>query len=555
MLQASGKIDATAQKNDSNTSKQRRVAYTRWQIASEWAVLLLLCAIALAFDLYRLGNPSIWFDEAFSVELARQPLPLLWHIIFGPEPNMELYYLFLHFWLAFTGWLGFNPTEVVVRLPSAIFAALSTGVVYLLGRRFLSMSAGIVGAGLYLLNYLQLTYAQQTRSYSLQLLLLCIAWFALLSAWTASTPQRRWWLCYVVASVLAVYAQLFSAFVLFSQGVAFVLLLLIPNIWQERLRKHLLAFGISLVAIGLLSIPMVLESRVGAKTGWLPIPHWHDLINLFATMSGYNKQYLFLLTLVCIAGVLLALAGFVRPKPTSLHTQIAASLSIIAQALPFMVVALCWFAVPTLTSYVVSHTSLRLFSSRYLVVVVPALCLLASFPFMLRLSHSRFLQLMQVLAAFVVLLVALNAVPLYYASAQVEDWNSTVHWLIQQYQTGDGLVCYDNAVEQGCQISVEYYLHAYPSAAHFEQNSPGAFSWANFGPQNPATGYEAAVNPTDLAAYGAQHARLFFVVGRVPDDAAAARALAAQHWLDSHYHFIGQIVTRTVTIRLYATTG
>ena len=157
--------------------------------------LLLACVlfvVALGFDLYRLGAPSIWYDEAFSVELARLPLPMLWHIISGPEPNMELYYLFLHFWLGLTGALGLHATEFVVRLPSAIFAALSTVVVFLLGWRFIGTIAGVAGAGFYLLNDLQLVYAQQTRAYSLQLLLICIAWYALLSA--LSTPSRRWWI-------------------------------------------------------------------------------------------------------------------------------------------------------------------------------------------------------------------------------------------------------------------------------------------------------------------------------------------------------------------------
>ena len=58
--------------------------------SSTWLLCVLVGVVALTFDLYRLGTPSIWFDEAFSVELARQPLPLLWHIIWGPEPNMEL---------------------------------------------------------------------------------------------------------------------------------------------------------------------------------------------------------------------------------------------------------------------------------------------------------------------------------------------------------------------------------------------------------------------------------------------------------------------------------
>ena len=164
---------------------------------------MLIGGIALGFNLYRLGTPSVWFDEAFSVELARQPLPLLWHIIFNLEPNMELYYLFLHAWLGVTSALAFPATEFVVRLPSAIFAALSTEVVFLLGLRFLSLPIGFLAASLYLLNDLQLVYAQQARSYSLQLLLICISWYAFLAALTGDTHQKRWWVCFTGATTLA----------------------------------------------------------------------------------------------------------------------------------------------------------------------------------------------------------------------------------------------------------------------------------------------------------------------------------------------------------------
>src|SRR5436309_2885769 len=119
--------------------------------SSTWLLCILVGVIALGFGLYRLGDPSIWFDEAFSVELARLPLPQLWHIIFGPEPNMELYYLFLHFWLGLTALLGLHPTEIVVRLPSVIFAALSSVVVFVIGLRFLGLAGAIVGTALYLL--------------------------------------------------------------------------------------------------------------------------------------------------------------------------------------------------------------------------------------------------------------------------------------------------------------------------------------------------------------------------------------------------------------------
>jgi uncharacterized membrane protein len=568
MAQVRNSVEKTAQAQNIR-SIQDNARQEAQQHLLTWGLLLLLCLLACGFDLYRLGTPSIWFDEAFSVELARQPLPLLWHIIFGPEPNMELYYLFLHYWLAFTHLLGFNPVEFVVRFPSAIFAALSTGVVFLLGRRFLTTTAGTVGAALYLLNDLQLTYAQQTRSYSLQLLLLCLAWYALLVALTTSTRQRRWWLCYIVVSVLAVYAQLFSGLVLLAQVVTVACLLLIPQPWQVQTRKQLLALVVSLCAIGVLCIPMLLVSLHGAKTGWLDVPHWHDLIDLFATISGYNKPYLLALSLCAVAGALAVLVLYgvqlVKMKiarqergESTAQPKLVKNVQCVPTTLawfPFTLALLCWLLIPTLVSYEISHTSLRLFSSRYLVVIVPPLCLLMGLTvaMLYELLRGQIGRLLQIVLALLLLGLALTAAPLYYRSAQVEDWNSTSHWLIEHYQAGDGLVCYDNEVEQGCQISVEYYLDAYPSAAHFDANSPGAFSWENFGPANPASGYDAAVDPTALAAYAAQHPRLFFITGRIPTDADAARALAAQHWLDSHYHFIAQIVTRTVTIRLYAT--
>src|SRR5947209_7427522 len=125
---ASGKLKAH------NKLSQRQAAFMK-QLSSNWLLCGLLFTIAMSFNLYRLGVPGIWFDEAFSVELARQPLPLLWHIIFGLEPDMELYYLLLHMWLSITAFLGILPTEFVVRLPSAIFASLSTSVIFCFGRR------------------------------------------------------------------------------------------------------------------------------------------------------------------------------------------------------------------------------------------------------------------------------------------------------------------------------------------------------------------------------------------------------------------------------------
>jgi mannosyltransferase len=555
MTQASGALGQTREDKLSKDAKQQSTFLYRVRrlASSPWLLCILIGTIALVFNLYRLGTPGIWFDEAFSVELARQPLPLLWHIIWGPEPNMELYYLFLHFWLGLTGFLGLHPIEFVVRFPSAIFAALSSVMVFLLGYRFLGTTAGIVGAGLYMLDNLQLTYAQQTRAYSLQLLLICLAWYALFVLLSQPSHHKRWWICYIAVTTLAIYTHLFTLVILLAQLTAFAGLLILPSIWRAAARKQLLAFIVSLVSIGILSLPMLLVSLHGSKTGWLQLPHLQDIYNLFVIISANSKIYMLILFGFCALGIVVSLFIYLPQGKELLEKFMLYRIGddkhnpMLRQYLPVAFALLCWVIVPVVFSYIVSQGSTRLFSTRYLVTILPALFLLVG----LGVASLRW-RVVQIALTLALFLIALHFVPAYYKGAQIEDWNATVHWLQQRYQSGGGLVCYDSDVEQGCQISAEYYLHAYPSGAHFTGDSPGEFSWTNFGPANPHSGPEAAVDPAALAAYASQHSHFFYIIGRIPNDAAATRAKAAQYWLDTHYHLLSRIVTPTVTISWYA---
>ena len=131
---------------------------------------------------------------------------------------MQLYYLTLHVWLSGAAKLGIHPTEAVVRLPSVIFAALSSVGVYLLGRRFLGQTAGVLSASLYSLSFYVLMVAQQTRSYSMQMLFIIAAWYMFFGALDEEGDTRWWWALYTLFTTLALYAHLFSFFM--SRGSA-----------------------------------------------------------------------------------------------------------------------------------------------------------------------------------------------------------------------------------------------------------------------------------------------------------------------------------------------
>lgn len=527
----------------------------------------LVGAVALIFGLIRLGAPSLWMDEAFSVQLSRQPLTTLEAAFTsGSEPNMIGYHFLLHYWLAFGSAVGLRASEAFVRFPSAIFAALSAVVLYLLGRRFLGQTAALVAAIIYMASGWQLTYAQEARGYAMQLLFVTLGWLALLAA-VSITPQEngwrdwrawRWWGVFALAMAVAMYAQAFTALVLLAQGLTFLVWLIWPNPWRNRARQAFFPAVAAAIVVGALIAPLAYVSRHGSKTGWLPSPNLSELTSKLNSLLGTGKHAALIVGgLVAVVVIVAALAWLLLTPagkralgrvPALTRFGRADGGALVGDVWPVALGLALWVVAPVVVSYVVSLGPTRIFSSRYLVVIWPALCLgLGMAVAALRWPVARAALL--ALVPIVMLVLA----PSYYAHAQVEDWRTPVRWLEREYQPGDGLVSYNNV--QGAELPVDYYLTTDGSPAHFDANSPGKIVWSLYGHGDPFATYEQALNPTALAAYAAQHPRIFFIEGRFTDAADEAKAHAAQAWLDSHYRFISQTSSGVVTIRLYVTNG
>nr|BBH92760.1 hypothetical protein KTA_09590 [Thermogemmatispora argillosa] len=530
--------------------------------------MILLVLVALALGLYRLGAPSLWFDELLSVSRASQSLPTLWQIITTSQPNMTLYYLLLHGWLRLTALIGLPPVEAIVRLPSACCLAAAAVFVFLLARRFFNRSLSFFATFIYFISNMNLFYAQDARAYGLQLLLLSLGWYALLTALMRPERARPWLLCYVLAMTLAVYTHFFSLLILGAQGSALLGLLVLPTPWRGPTRRLLGPLALSLVMITLLVTPMLILSRVGAQTEWIPIPGPRDLLHLFMTFADSGRIYLVLLTVLIVVGLTIGMASLSRPgqellrrlallpssEPEAGQTQ--PQLQHNQQLAAFGFVLLCWLLIPTLLSYAITQVSIHLFLDRYLVSVLAAWFLLA----VLGLSMLPW-RLPRTALALVLVALALYHLPSYYAHAEQESWRAAALWVAAHYQEGDGLVCYDSG--QGCTLAFEYYFSLTPTLAHFDSDSPGAFHWVEYDllPYNVARatlGTEKALQATEpsaLAAYASKHARLFYVTARLPDAAAVQRAQASVAWLSSHYRFLASFATSTAHVYLYQTVG
>src|SRR5437763_5719357 len=133
--------------------------------AAHWLTLSIVIAWDVFLRLQCLACKPFWFDETYSVEIAR----IGWHdfgrLLWWREANMSLYYLLLR------GWLHFGGSEFFMRGLSVALAAAMVPAIYWLAVRLFYRRIALVAAALLSVNAFDVRYAQAARSYTLFLLL------------------------------------------------------------------------------------------------------------------------------------------------------------------------------------------------------------------------------------------------------------------------------------------------------------------------------------------------------------------------------------------------
>lgn len=379
--------------------------------------LLALTLLGFALASYRLGTKSMWLDEAVSADHARLGLGELWTVVSGRDPNMGLYYVLLHFWVRV-----FGSGEAAVRSMTVVLAGLATPIIALLGQRLFGRTAGLIAGLLLAIAPFFVQYEQTARSYALVVALVTLSSYLFVIA--LQKPSRASLAGFVLASMLAVYTHYFAAYVLFVQ----LLTLLVLRRRGAFTRAWLTAWG----AIVLLCAPeAVFALRAGTRNiSWITAPTLHGLLHLPADLAGSSA----------LAFVLLILAGY-GFVCTTFHR---------GGWQPAFLAA--WFALPVLIDFAVSKLGHPLFVSYYLIVVLPALLLLAAqglakFPW----------QAPRALA--IAALVVLSAIQLRdgYTRPGPENYRGATRYILQSEQRGDGIVYYPAGTLAGPTSGVAYY--------------------------------------------------------------------------------------------------
>src|SRR5260370_28024515 len=140
--------------------------------ASTWVsvcALALWTAAATALRFLFLARKPFWFDEAFSVEIARMSWHDLTRLLWWREANMSLYYVLLR------GWLHFGSNPFYIRSLSVLASVATLPAIFWLSCKFVDRRLGLIAAALLSCTAYAISYAQEARSYSLFVLLSTLA--------------------------------------------------------------------------------------------------------------------------------------------------------------------------------------------------------------------------------------------------------------------------------------------------------------------------------------------------------------------------------------------
>lgn len=372
------------------------------------ALLWLIVGLAIVLRLLFLGRDSLWIDEAASVAKARLPWPAFPAFVMHYDPNMPLYYGLLHLWL------NLGDSEFAIRLLSVIPAVITIPVLYRLGARLFDARIGLLAALFLALNAFHLNHSQEARTYSLLVLLVTLSSFCFVRA--VEEPSRRNWFWYVVTSALAVYSHLFGALVPVAHGVALLFRRPRDVPWAPAV--------VSALAVGLLVFPLglALLTRDVWELGWYDLePGLLSLVRRFYVLAGGALPLL-----AYGMAALLATTSAVRTWIGGWATSRAWRLGVVY----------AWLVVPVVLAFGVSFYS-PVFISRYLIVTLPALALVAA------IGVSRLPSRRSLAAAVVVFVAAAgHSVAAYYTEPALENWRDATRSVLSRAGNGDAVIIY-----------------------------------------------------------------------------------------------------------------
>ncbi len=180
-------------------------------------LLLVLIVLAAAWTRFSpvLWERDMWYDEAFTGILLKAPFSEMNQMIFD-DVHPPLYYWLAKPWAAMFGY-----TPAGIRLFSLILGLATVASVFVIGKRFFNVKAGLLAAAVTAFSPFAVEYSQEARMYSLfGLLFLWSVWFFYRAL---ETNSMKHWIVWGILGGLSFYTHYLALFFFILFYVTYVL--------------------------------------------------------------------------------------------------------------------------------------------------------------------------------------------------------------------------------------------------------------------------------------------------------------------------------------------
>lgn len=270
-----------------------------------WYVIALAAGgLAGAASLWLASNQSIWFDENYSILLARHSLGELLALT-GVDAHPPLYYVLLQLWGNLWGW-----SEFALRGLTALCLGGTVVMTIVLLRRLFGAGIGLMVAPFLLLAPFILRYGYEVRMYALVALIGVTATWVLVKA--RESKGRNWWAAYALLVALGMYTLYMSLVIWLAH---LVWLFVTTKSKKEVLKQPYIWAYVGAVALFIPYIPTFIHQMIhSALPGIGSELTFTKLANTFGIMTVYTPEWQLggWLTLVLTAGMILFGIVYVR---------------------------------------------------------------------------------------------------------------------------------------------------------------------------------------------------------------------------------------------------
>ena len=377
-----------------------------------WLTLLVVLGAAILLRLRCVTCKPFWFDECFSVEVAR----IGWHnflrLLWWREANMSLYYLSLRVWL------HFGQSPFFVRSLSAVLSAATLPAIYWVAKQLFDRRVALIATALLAVNAYSVRFAQEARSYALFMLLATLS-SGFLVAWlreVSPEARLRW---YILTSVLAVYAHLYAILLIVGH---WIVVSRIPRPEGDHERRADIRRAWKIIGLAVLPLLIFVAKTGAGPIRWIQRPGVQDLFEFFEHLAGGNWPLALIYAATLVAALIPAGRRLWKRDPSWQVWRCQ-----------FLLV---WLLFPVVLTVLLSFAR-PVFLARYMIFCLPALLILVAA------GMARLHRWLLPPALVVVLLLGLQGIAFVYGhdfDNERDASGAATNFILDHTQPGDAII-------------------------------------------------------------------------------------------------------------------